>query len=239
MRVAWFSYHGGHSGQFCRHAKGSLREVVERAIQRGFTHYGLSEHCPRLRSIDLFHDESDLEPSQLEAIFDDYVREARALQLEFAGSIELLVGFETEALPPDDWRRLMKALRERHGFDYIVGSVHSVGSVPIDYLPERAAQAEQLEGGWDALCLAYFAQVTELVRELRPEVTGHLDLIRRFKGDQIEFSKQVWESIEAALHAVKDAGSLLEVNGAPVRRASGPCTRCLASCFEHASWASA
>src|SRR5438105_7706030 len=63
--MPWFSYHGGHSGQFCRHAKGELEAVVERAIATGFTHYGLSEHCPRYRSEDLFPGEEDLGPAGL------------------------------------------------------------------------------------------------------------------------------------------------------------------------------
>lgn len=44
--MVWFSYHGGHSGEFCAHATSTLEEVVDTAIERGFTHYGLSEHCP-------------------------------------------------------------------------------------------------------------------------------------------------------------------------------------------------
>jgi hypothetical protein len=49
VTMVWFSYHGGHSGEFCAHAKSSLEEVVDTAIARGFIHYGLSEHCPRYR----------------------------------------------------------------------------------------------------------------------------------------------------------------------------------------------
>jgi histidinol phosphatase-like PHP family hydrolase len=44
--MSWFSFHGGHSGSFCRHAKDDLVDVVERAIALGVTHYGLSEHAP-------------------------------------------------------------------------------------------------------------------------------------------------------------------------------------------------
>ncbi len=33
--IPWkVSLHGGHSGQFCDHAKGSLREIVEAAIEQ-------------------------------------------------------------------------------------------------------------------------------------------------------------------------------------------------------------
>jgi histidinol-phosphatase (PHP family) len=220
--MAWFSYHGGHSGQYCRHAKGDLRAVAERAIELGFTHYGLSEHCPRFRSSDLFPEESDLDPAKLAENFERYVEHARALQREFAADLQLLVGFETESLPPGQWPQLMQTLRERHAFDYVVGSVHSVGDITIDYSPERTAEAEAKCGGWDALCIAYFEQVAELASTLRPEVTGHIDLIRRFRGADVDFSDEVWPSIETALHAVKAAGSLLEVNAAPVRRGFGP-----------------
>ena len=82
--MPYFSYHGGHSGQFCRHAKGKLRDVVKRAIELGFTHYGLSEHAPRYRRADLFPDESDLAPDDLLSTFDAYLKEARALREEYA-----------------------------------------------------------------------------------------------------------------------------------------------------------
>ena len=46
---ALFSFHGGHSGQFCRHAEASLEEVVQAACAAGLSHFGISEHMPRER----------------------------------------------------------------------------------------------------------------------------------------------------------------------------------------------
>lgn len=46
-----------HSGQFCKHATGNLQDVIKTAIQKGFISYGLSEHMPRNRSIDLYPEE--------------------------------------------------------------------------------------------------------------------------------------------------------------------------------------
>ena len=46
-----------HSGQFCKHAFSTLEEVVLRAIEVGFTHYGLSEHMPRYNPGDLYDEE--------------------------------------------------------------------------------------------------------------------------------------------------------------------------------------
>jgi len=49
--------HHSHSGQFCAHAKGTLEEVVQAAIKKGFTTFGLSEHVPRYRDQDLYPEE--------------------------------------------------------------------------------------------------------------------------------------------------------------------------------------
>lgn len=49
--------HHSHSGQFCKHAAGTLEEVVKRAIEQGFEVFGLSEHVPRYRISDLYPEE--------------------------------------------------------------------------------------------------------------------------------------------------------------------------------------
>lgn len=220
--MVWFSYHGGHSGEFCGHAKDTLRAVVERAIEVGFTTYGLSEHCPRVRERDLYPEESALTPADLQQSFSRYIVEARALQAEYADRIELLVGFETEALPEDSWPELMARIKASHDFDFFIGSVHSVAGTFIDFTAETTDALAQQMGGWDALCIAYFDEVARLVSTLAPPVVGHLDLIRRFRGEAVQFGKSVWPSITRALEAVKDVGALLELNATPVRRQFGP-----------------
>lgn len=49
-----------HSGEFCTHGNGSLEEIVSRAVELGFTHYGLSEHMPRYRREDLYDNEVEV-----------------------------------------------------------------------------------------------------------------------------------------------------------------------------------
>ena len=49
--------HHSHSGQFCKHAKGTLEEVVLEAIRQGFQVFGLTEHVPRYRTTDLYPEE--------------------------------------------------------------------------------------------------------------------------------------------------------------------------------------
>jgi histidinol-phosphatase (PHP family) len=220
--MPWFSYHSGHSGEFCRHAKGELRAVIERAIALGFTHYGLSEHCPRYRQEDLFGDEVDFGAEALSTAFAGYVKQAFALREQYAGQIELLVGFETERLPPDDWAARMKQLRASAPFEYMVGSVHDIDGCYVDYKPEvTRALAERL-GGVEVLQVRYFDAVAELVETLRPEVVGHLDLVRKFDGPGASFGPRVQPHIERALEAVRAHGGVLDVNCGAHRRGLSP-----------------
>jgi histidinol-phosphatase (PHP family) len=222
--MPWFSYHGGHSGEFCKHAKGGLEAVVQRAIEAGFSHYGLSEHVARYRDEDLFPEEKALSisPDDLIRTFEAYVEHARELQARYADRIQLLVGFETERLPPDDWANTMRGARERLNIDYIVGSVHDVDGFVIDYKPEHTnALAEQL-GGMEELQVRYFDALAELVTELKPEVVGHIDLVRKFDGETPSFGKRAWTHLERTLEAVRAAGAVLDVNAATRRRGMGP-----------------
>ncbi|MBW2244483.1 MAG: histidinol-phosphatase, partial [Deltaproteobacteria bacterium] len=220
--MPWFSYHGGHSGEFCRHAKGRLEEVVERAWEAGFTHYGLSEHCPRIRSEDVFEDEIDLGVEGLERLFVEYQAEAARLRVLYADRLEILVGFETERLPPDDWAKVMARLRAHANPDFIIGSVHHVNARCIDYSKQRTEAVAVEMGGRIPLEQAYFDDLAELVSELRPEIVGHFDLIRKFDGDGAGFGEEVWPRVERALEAIHAANAVLDVNPSAHRRGLSP-----------------
>ncbi len=220
--MPWFSYHGGHSGEFCRHAKGNLEDVVRGAIDAGFTHYGLSEHCPRYRAVDLFPDEDGLAPDDLIASFERYMSEAKRLQAKYRDQIDLLVAFETERLPPASWETTMRQLREKFSPDYIIGSVHDVDGVCIDYSPEYTQKAIIECGSVESLHIKYFDAVADLVSNLRPEIVGHIDLIRKFDGPEASFSATVHKAIDRALDAVEAAGAVLDVNPGAFRRGYSP-----------------
>jgi histidinol-phosphatase (PHP family) len=219
--MSWFSFHGGHSGSFCRYAKDDLVDVVERAIALGFTHYGLSEHAPRFRTEDLLSDELDLTPADLQSVFNDYRLTAQALRDDCANRLAIFVGFETERLPPGDLRTRMAELR-RSGFDYVVGSVHDMDGRWLDVSPEQTSHAAEAAGGFEQLHLAYFDAVADLVAALKPEVVGHIDLVRKFEPAGFTFSKRVMTRVEQALQVVRDTGAVLDVNCGAWRRGYGP-----------------
>ena len=220
--MTWFSFHGGHSGEFCAHAKGTLDEVVQHAIARGFTHYGLTEHVPRFRPEDLYPGEEDLGTERLMRAFLAYANTAFALREQYEDRIELLIGFETETLPPGTWLKTMQTLRLSQPFDYIVGSSHDIDGRWVDYSTESTEKLKSDLGGAEALHLAWFARLTDMVEELRPEVVGHIDLVRKFEPSNFAFGKPALRAAERLLETVKATGGILDVNSAPVRNGYGP-----------------
>ncbi|MDA1266756.1 MAG: histidinol-phosphatase [Planctomycetota bacterium] len=220
--MAWFSYHGGHSGSYCHHAKDDLGDVVARAYELGFTHYGLAEHAPRYLDEHVYDEERarGITPADLEATFAAYVERACALRDEYAGRLEVLVGFETERLP-GDWRERMPALRASAPFDFVVGSVHDIDGVWVDQSPEVSAGLVERCGGRAPFEVRYFEALAELVSTLRPDIVGHPDLVLRYDGPGANLTSEGLAAAEAVLYAARDAGSALDVNCGAWRR-GGP-----------------
>ena len=218
------SLHGGHSGEFCEHAAGSLRAVVESALAKGFLIYGVSEHAPRDEDRFLYASEREkgYTIERLYEEFDAYAKAVRALAEEYADRMTLLCGFEAEVVPTANYRELMTGHRERHGFDYMVGSVHYVNEIPID--GERADFDRAVESceGLEAFAIQYYEAVAEMVEALRPDVVGHLDLIRKNAPPEADLATPVIRrAADRALEAVREAGAVLDLNTAGWRKGLG------------------
>ena len=218
------SLHGGHSGEFCEHASGTLRETIEAAVAAGFSVYGVSEHAPRSQARFLYDTEIEkgFTVERLAADFEAYAAEVAKLAEEFAGRITILRGFEAEVVPAAGYAAEMRALRERHAFDYMVGSVHHVDEIQIDGTPELFAQAVEGAGGLENLAVRYYETVAEMITTLEPEVVGHLDLIRRnAPGDAAPDTPRIARAAERALEAAKAARAALDLNTAGWRKNLG------------------
>jgi histidinol-phosphatase (PHP family) len=189
MREAWrVSMHGGHSGTYCDHARASLREVVEAASAAGLSSFGVSEHAPRMEARYLYEEERrrgwTVETTR--ALFEAYLVEAVRLQAEFAGRLDVWVGFEAEVVPEESWWEWAQEWRGRPGVQFVVGSVHFVGGSSVDGPVEELAGLVERMGSIEAVAVEYYRGVGEMVRRLRPDIVGHLDLIRkngRWLGD--------------------------------------------------------
>ncbi|KAF5379229.1 hypothetical protein D9615_005865 [Tricholomella constricta] len=219
--------HHSHSGQFCKHAKGLLEEVVVEAIRQGFKVYGLTEHVPRYRTEDLYPEEAGMPLNEIASQFDRFLDEAHRLKAQYAFAITLLVGLETEYITDTDLDYL-DALLARHGprIEYVVGSVHHVNGIPIDFdRPTYQKALHSLGPGTEAAATqeaflsSYYDAQYGLLQRFRPEIIGHLDLCRLYDpGLSISNYPEAQKKMERnVLHAI-EYGALFEMNAAAFRK---------------------
>lgn len=208
------SVHGGHSGQFCHHARDSLAEVVRAYVDAGFTWVGITEHMPPLDDSRRYPDEvaSGISADTLKAQFLRYFTEVERLRGEWAGRIRLFKAFETETYPGSITyvRELIAETRP----DYIVGSLHHVGGIGIDYDAEEFRRAVTASGDLEQLYCDYFDAQFGMLSELQPAVVGHFDLIRKYDADYantLKFSS-VAVRITRNLELIADLGLIMDFN---------------------------
>ena len=235
--------HHSHSGEFCKHASSSLDEVVARAAELGFTHFHLSEHAPRSRDKDLYPEEIEagMTPASLEEQFSAYLKKARKVQQKFADRMHILVGCETENIcSPHSVKFLRQVLGTTDDavpgslvgagiVDYLVGSVHHVYEIPIDF--DRATYERALSMGAEPkreqLLHGYLDAQYEVMDQLRPEIIGHMDLFRLYEPQagwlpsEASARKALYEKLKRNIHFAASYGALFEANSAAFRKGWG------------------
>ncbi|PPQ86174.1 hypothetical protein CVT25_006917 [Psilocybe cyanescens] len=218
--------HHSHSGQFCKHASGLLEDVVQEAIRQRFEVYGLTEHVPRYRDVDLYPEENQVSLATLSTQFNDFLKEAHRLKSLYASNITLLVGLETEYITDLDLNNLATLLDKLgNRVEYIVGSIHHVNGFPIDFdhpTYQRALASftdSEEEERQEALLLAYFDAQYELLRRFKPEIIGHFDLCRLYTPS-LRFGDypRVAEKVERNIRFAVNYGALFEINAAAFRK---------------------
>jgi len=158
--------------------------------------------------------------------FEGYIEEAHRLKRTHRDEITLLVGLETEYITPLDLDNLEKLL-ERFGekIEYVVGSVHHVWGIPIDFdlatfqsclgISHGETERERME---EFLC-AYLDAQYEVLERFRPEIVGHIDLCRLY-NPHLLFSDypRAEEKLERNIRLAVDYGALFEASAAAFRK---------------------
>ncbi|KAI8066927.1 polymerase/histidinol phosphatase-like protein [Gilbertella persicaria] len=212
-----YSFHS-HSGQFCKHGYGLLEDVVKEAIRKGFHTYGLSEHMPRYVDTELYPEEIDAQctPKSLETTYHDFQVEAKRIRDVYKDKINLLIGAEIEFITPN-YADHVEKLRQAHHIEYVIGSLHHVNSIPIDFSLDFFNQAlTQIGGQLTQLYIRYFDEQYAMLQSVKPEIVGHFDLIRLFANQTVAdatlLDPEVWKCLTRNLDYVIAYGGLFEIN---------------------------
>jgi histidinol-phosphatase (PHP family) len=210
-----------HSG-FCPHGSGeSTRARIERAIELGFRRISIIEHYPLPpgfppppTSLPVDLPVEDVEP---------YLDETLALRKEFAGRIEVLVGFEWDFLPRHlDWMRGQLEEIGPRTQDGIM-SIHFLKGEIIDATAEHFMRRAlplmggTLEGAYSEYYRTLMQAVETDLGEYKPRRIGHLNLIRRFQRLHAAPGEYRDEIIEIVKRAA-EKGMQLDYNVSGLRR---------------------
>lgn len=175
-----------------------------------------------------------MSPDFLIQQFTDFLVEAHRLKSSYASQITLLVGLETEFITNTDLEKLSALLTQHSGrIEYIVGSIHHVNAIPIDFDHasfERAlhtctvtdAVAEMnanANGRMDNFLSTYFDAHYRLLERCRPEIIGHLDVCRLYNPElRISEFPNAWDKLKRNVKYAIHYGALFEVNAAALRK---------------------
>ena len=219
------SFHGGHSGEFCCHAKDSLREVLDAYVAAGFTHVAITEHLPSRPGF-LYPDEEQLGVEVLDRRFQKLMHELRPkLHADYDSKLQLFIGFETEFCGEEPLLYLQQMI-EQYQPEVIVGSVHHVNNIPLDVSLELYRKAAASCGGMEEFFCRYYDQQHQLIGLLsqyaaaRPVLLGHMDLIKLYASDFVP-GPAVWQRILYNIDAAVKGGLVFDLNARAYKKALG------------------
>lgn len=187
----------------CQHAEGGPEQFVDRALELGLSEYGISDHAPQRP--EPFDDWRMLE-SDLPAYF-AWIHAARR---HAAGRIPVRCGLECDWL--DGCEPWIAHLATLNDWDYLIGSVHYLGSWDFDN-PHRTDiwENHDLEQVWTDYWQTYTAMADSGLFDL----LAHPDLVKKFghrpSGDLTRF-------YAPAIDAIAAAGCAIEINTAGLHK---------------------
>ncbi len=208
------SVHGGHSGQFCQHAQDDLESVIKAYIEQGFSWVGITEHIPPISDSMRYPDEIEagLSATTLKQRFTRYFQLGRELQQKYRDHIELFLAFEIETYPGST--AYVQALIEQYQPDYLLGSLHHVNGICIDFDREHYQQALSAAGNHVQLYCDYFDEQLTMLETFNPAVVAHFDLIRVFDQNYLSTmaDKKVVARIDRNLDYLAENNVIMDFN---------------------------
>ncbi|MFC4453748.1 histidinol-phosphatase HisJ family protein [Deinococcus sonorensis] len=214
-------YHTHH--RRCGHASGELIDYARAAVRSGLAEIGLSDHSPIYHLGDDPHARPGTAMAQGE--LPAYLAEMRQVQAEMRDEITVRLGVESDYVL--GWDEHYRTLWQDAGLDYVIGSVHWLGTWSIfePALPPGRSAAQVYD--------EYLRTVQAAARSGAYDIIGHLDGLKT-RGHLPELS--LTPQLEETLRVLKSADVTIELNTSGWRKGLGepyPGPEWLARCCAH------
>ncbi|MBI4418062.1 MAG: histidinol-phosphatase HisJ [Ignavibacteriales bacterium] len=188
----------------CKHAEGDVDDYVLRALELGFDEIGCSEHIPMPGGFDEKHRMS------LEEYVNIYAPSVSEIRERYKSRIRVRRGIEADFFPgTEDW---VRGFIKEHDFDFVIGSVHFLGSWGFD---DIVFVHQYSERDVDSVYEQYFQAVRKSAASGLFDVIAHCDLVKKFGHRPTKSLRDLaWET----LREIKKAGLCIEINTSGLRK---------------------
>ena len=188
--------------------KNTPAEMVEAAMEKGFTHLGFSGH-------------SYLEVDRSFAMNDEdqrnYWDDIHALKEQYRGKLEIFCGLEQDCYsdPP------------KLAYDYLIGSVHHIKKG--EEYPQVDGSLEKVQkqldtwydGDFDAFAKEYFELVGNVLEMTHADIVGHIDLVlKHCEKTGYQPTANFLDYAQAAVTKLLPYGKPFEMNTGAIARGS-------------------
>ncbi len=192
----------------CRHASGKLEEYVKEGERRGLQEVGFADHFP----LETLGFKPKIPVTMKPGELPRYVENVQ--QAASTASIPVKTGIEVDYLPGT--AAAAKEVLKKYPFDYVIGSVHFIGSWDCTH-PLYRKEFERRSLG--EVYLSYFELIWEACRSGVFDIIAHADAVKKF-GHRIPL-EQMEPLYRETARVMQETGVCLEINAAGLDTEAG------------------
>ena len=188
---------------FCD-GKADCETMAAAAYSRGFKCLGFSGHS---------YTPFDTSYCMSRESTEEYIAEVARLKELYRRKMDIICGLELDYYAPAEERQL---------FEYVIGSVHYFYDKSSDAYFAVDGKREEFDflvrevfsGDALKLCAAYYENIAAMAKETKPDIVGHIDLVRKLNGGRYldEDEKRYLSLAYVALSECVKHDLLIEVN---------------------------
>lgn len=195
--------------------KNTIEENILMAINKGFISIGFSGHS---------HFDYDISSMSVANTI-KYLEDIKKYKEIYKDKIEVYAGIEG-----DYYSNLSKDTDIEMGLDYRIGSVHFIEDdegnyYPIDNSEDKFIYALNYFSDIKEIAKRYYNNIIKMIKTQKPDIIGHLDLIRKYNKNNKYFNvydKWHIDLIDNVLLAIKDYNKnnglmMIEINTGKVK----------------------
>ena len=197
----------------------SPEEMLNTAMEKGFSAYALTDHCEVNRWFSIEHygaEPNEYDTYDFGADFEKSMRHNTALKEKYNGKINFLCGIELGQAPFDFG--LSEAIVSDRRLDFVIGSIHQIKA------KDDFAFLDYSNNDIDKLLTDYYDDMYSLCKWNKFDILGHITYpLRYIEGDngiKVDMSEYE-EIIRLCFKTLIENGKGIEINTSGLRQAYG------------------